>query len=50
MMHKGQIIDDIPGEEKKRSTVEDLLDKFAELRKTERLTDDVLEQLRFNYL
>ena len=50
MMHKGQIIDDIPIEEKKRSTVEDLLDKFAELRKTERLTDDVLEQLRVNYL
>ncbi len=49
MMHKGQIIDDIPSEEKKRSTVEDLLDKFAELRKTERLTDDVLEQLRCNY-
>jgi putative ABC transport system ATP-binding protein len=49
MMHKGQIIDDISSEEKKRSTAEDLFDKFAELRKTERLTDDVLEQLRCNY-
>jgi putative ABC transport system ATP-binding protein len=50
MMHKGQIIDDISGGEKKRSTVEDLLEKFAELRRTERLTDDFLAQLRCNYL
>ena len=50
MMHKGRIIDDIPLEEKRRSTVNDLLDKFAELRKTERLTDDMLEGLRRDYL
>jgi putative ABC transport system ATP-binding protein len=50
MMHKGRIIDDIPLEEKRRSTVNDLLEKFAELRKTERLTDDMLEGLRRDYL
>jgi putative tryptophan/tyrosine transport system ATP-binding protein len=50
MMHKGQIIDDIPREEKRRLTVNDLLDKFAELRKTELLTDDILAALRREYV
>jgi putative ABC transport system ATP-binding protein len=50
MMHKGQIIDDISREEKRRLTVNDLLDKFAELRKTEQLTDDMLEILRREYV
>ncbi|MBN1154309.1 ATP-binding cassette domain-containing protein [candidate division KSB1 bacterium] len=49
MMHKGQIIDDISREEKRRLTVNDLLDKFAELRKTEQLTDDMLATLRREY-
>ncbi|MHC1729041.1 MAG: ABC transporter ATP-binding protein [Syntrophobacteraceae bacterium] len=49
MMHQGQIIDDISLEEKQRSTVEDLLDRFAELRKKERLTDEMLERLRRSY-
>ena len=49
MMHKGQIIDVISRQEKQRLTVNDLLDKFAELRKTERLTDDMLEALRREY-
>jgi len=49
MMHKGQIIDDISSEEKRRLTVNDLLDKFAELRKTEQLTDDMLAMLRREY-
>lgn len=49
MMHQGRIIDDISLEEKQRSTVEDLLDRFAELRKRERLTDDMLERLRRSY-
>jgi putative ABC transport system ATP-binding protein len=30
--------------------VEDLLNKFAELRKTEKLTDEMLEALRRDYL
>lgn len=50
MMHKGQIIDDISSEEKRRLTVNDLLDKFAELRKTEQLTDDMLAALRREYV
>jgi putative tryptophan/tyrosine transport system ATP-binding protein len=50
MMHKGQIIDDISSEEKRRLTVNDLLDKFAELRKTEQLTDDMLAILRREYV
>ncbi len=50
MMNKGQIIDDISLKEKQRLTVNDLLDKFAELRKTERLTDEMLEELRREYI
>jgi putative ABC transport system ATP-binding protein len=50
MMHQGQIIDDIPEKEKARLTVDDLLNKFAELRKTEKLTDEIIEQLRREYL
>ena len=50
MLHQGQIIDDIPQKEKQRLRVDDLLEKFAELRKTERLTDAMLEDLRRNYL
>lgn len=50
MMHKGRIIDDISAKEKKQLTVDDLLDKFAKLRKEEKLTDDLLEQLRREYL
>lgn len=50
MMHQGQIIDDIPRAEKERLTVDDLLDKFADLRKTEKLTDEIIEQLRREYV
>ncbi|MRR16241.1 MAG: ATP-binding cassette domain-containing protein, partial [Deltaproteobacteria bacterium] len=50
MMHQGRIIDDIPAAEKKRLTVDDLLDKFAELRKAEKLTGEIVEQLRKEYL
>ncbi|MDR3555419.1 MAG: ATP-binding cassette domain-containing protein [Syntrophobacteraceae bacterium] len=49
MMHQGQIIEDISSEEKRRCTVEDLLDKFSELRKKERLTAEMLERLRRSY-
>jgi putative tryptophan/tyrosine transport system ATP-binding protein len=49
MMYRGRIIDDIPADEKKRLTVDDLLDKFADLRKREKLTDDLFEQLRKEY-
>ncbi len=50
MMNKGVVIDDIPLAEKRRLTVQDLLDKFAELRKSEQLTDDMLDRLREEYL
>lgn len=50
MMHQGRIIEDIPEREKAGLTVEDLLDRFAELRKREMLTDDMVEQLRQEYL
>jgi putative tryptophan/tyrosine transport system ATP-binding protein len=50
MMHKGRIIDDIAEKEKRQLTVDDLLDKFAQLRKTEKLTDEMIEQLKKEYL
>jgi putative ABC transport system ATP-binding protein len=50
MMHQGRIIDDITAEEKAGLTVDDLLDKFAQLRKREKLTDDIVEQLRREYV
>ncbi len=50
MMYKGRIIDDIPQEERRDLCVDDLLDKFAELRKTEKLTDHLLEELKKEYI
>jgi putative ABC transport system ATP-binding protein len=50
MMYKGRIIDDISLAEKKRLTVEDLLEKFSELRKKEKLTEDFLAELKSEYL
>ena len=49
-MNQGRNIYDIPGKKKKRLSTDDLLDKFAQLRKAERLTDTMLEQLRREYL
>ena len=50
MMNKGRIIDDISKKEKQVFTVNDLLDKFAEVRKAERLTEEMLEELRREYV
>jgi putative tryptophan/tyrosine transport system ATP-binding protein len=50
MMHRGRIIDDIAREEKSCLTVDDLLAKFADLRKAERLTDEMIGALRRAYL
>jgi putative ABC transport system ATP-binding protein len=50
MMNKGVVIDDISREEKKWLTVDDLLDKFAELRKQEKLTDEMMSNLMSEYL
>ncbi len=49
MMHRGRIIDDIPEKEKMSLNVDDLLDKFADLRKAEKLTDEMIELLRKEY-
>jgi putative ABC transport system ATP-binding protein len=50
MMHQGQIIEDIGEGEKGRLTVDDLLDKFSEVRKREKITDDIVENLRREYI
>jgi len=50
MMHKGEIIDDIALQEKRLSTVDDLLERFAELRKAEKLTPEMLEELQREYV
>ncbi len=49
MMHNGQIIDDIPADEKKNITVNDLLEKFEDIRKREKLTPELIEQLKNSY-
>lgn len=50
MMHKGKIIEDINEKDKKLLTVDDLLDKFSEIRKKEKLTDDMIEELKKGYM
>jgi putative ABC transport system ATP-binding protein len=49
MMHRGEVIEDISLKEKQKLTVEDLLDKFSELRKREKLTEDLISDLRKEY-
>jgi len=49
MMHKGQIIDDIPLNEKKWLTVDDLLEKFNNIRKNEMLNQEMLSELTSVY-
>jgi ABC-type uncharacterized transport system ATPase component len=50
MMNRGRIIEDIPAQEKRRLTVEDFLGRFAQLRKEDQLTDEMLADLRAQYL
>ncbi|MBF0120665.1 MAG: ATP-binding cassette domain-containing protein [Desulfobacterales bacterium] len=50
MMYKGRIIDVLHEHEKQTLTTDDLLDKFADLRKKEKLTDEILDELRKEYL
>ncbi len=45
MMHKGQIIENIPLSEKKWLTVDDLLEKFNNIRKNELLNQEMLSEL-----
>lgn len=50
MMHKGQIVEDISGAQKKRIMPEHLLAKFEELRRMEQLDYSAAEMLRKNYI
>jgi putative tryptophan/tyrosine transport system ATP-binding protein len=47
MMHRGQIVDILT--DKKHLTVKDLLDKFTDLRKSEALTEDMVQMLENEY-
>lgn len=49
MMHKGRIIEDLSRQDRQRLTVDDLLEKFAELRKLEYLTEEMMAGLRREY-
>lgn len=49
MMHKGKIIEDIPFEEKKWLTSDDLLEKFNNIRKKEMLNKEMLSDLTAAY-
>jgi putative ABC transport system ATP-binding protein len=49
MMHNGKVIEDIPEEAKRNLTTEDLLNKFEDIRKLEKLTPEIIEQLRNQY-
>lgn len=50
LMHKGQIIEEIAQKDKRLLTTSDLLDRFADLRKQERLTAEMIEEMRREYL
>jgi len=49
MMHKGKIIGDICGEERRKSKPKDLLNRFAEIRKEELLDDELISMLQDGY-
>lgn len=50
MMHHGRIIDEMNAEEKKTLTVEELLGKFEDIRKKEKLTPQLIRQFQQQYL
>ena len=50
MMHRGQIIQDFQGAEKKRIRVDDLLARFEEVRRAELLDESAAEMLRNAYV
>ncbi len=50
MMYKGEIIDTLDEKEKKKLTVDDLLNKFADLRKREKLTNEMIKEFRTEYI
>jgi putative ABC transport system ATP-binding protein len=50
LMHKGEVIEEISGKDKQHLTTADLLDRFADLRKQEKLTAEMIEEMRREYL
>lgn len=50
MMHRGQILHDISGTERRRLRVEDLLERFEEVRRSEQLDPGAAEMLRTAYV
>jgi len=50
MMHRGQIIRDLEGEEKKRIRLRDLTDTFEQVRRLDMLDETAAEMLARNYL
>lgn len=50
MMYKGEIIETLNSDEKRKLTVNDLLNKFADLRKKEKVSDDLISDLRKEYM
>jgi putative tryptophan/tyrosine transport system ATP-binding protein len=49
MMHKGKIIGDIQGNERKNTKAKNLLNRFAEIRKEELLDDNLISMLQEGY-
>jgi putative ABC transport system ATP-binding protein len=49
VMHRGRVIEEIPKAQKQRLSVDDLIATFAELRKTEQLTDELRLALSREY-
>jgi putative ABC transport system ATP-binding protein len=50
MMHRGRIIHDLRGAEKRRTRVKDLLDIFEELRRIEQLDESAADMLARSYV
>ncbi|MEI6433905.1 MAG: ATP-binding cassette domain-containing protein [Bacteroidota bacterium] len=50
MMHNGRIIEDFREHDKKNLTVEDLLSKFEDIRKAEKLTPELIDSLKNQYI
>jgi putative ABC transport system ATP-binding protein len=50
MMHRGRIIHDFSGAEKRRLRVNDLLDRFEEVRRSDQLDENAAELLRAVYI
>lgn len=50
MMHRGRVIHDLSGAEKRRLRVVDLMDRFEEVRREEQLDEEAAELLRMRYV